>query len=76
LALLLQEEHKTDDLTQGRVPKEDFKAAVVRALARLGDSHSIETIAQYSKNLSNTQKMFIKHSTLETAISEALKVKK
>lgn len=76
LALLLLHEHRADDLTYGRVPKEDFKAAVVRALARLGDSHSIETIKQYSKGLSNTQRVLLKNSTLESAISEALKVKK
>ncbi len=76
LALLLQEEHKSDDITQGRVPKEDFKAAVVRALARLGDPDSIESIKEYSKALTKTQKILIKDTALELALTEALKAGK
>ncbi len=76
LALLLQEEHKSDDITQGRVPKEEFKAAVVRALARLGDEDSIESIKQYRKSLSNTQKLLIKNTALESVLSEVLKSKR
>jgi len=76
LALLLQQEHKADDLTQGRFPKEEFKAAVVRALARLGDDDSIDSIKKYSKSLTNTQRILIKNTALDSALSEVLKSKK
>lgn len=76
LALLLQDEHKADDLTDGRVSKEDFKAAVVRALARLGDADSMESIHQYNKSLTGTQKILIKNTALDLALSEVIKPRK
>lgn len=75
LQLLLKDEHKTDDLTKGRVPKEDFKAAVVRALAKIGGPDSIESIKKYDKSLSGTQKLLIKNTNLESALKDVLSKK-
>jgi len=76
LSGLLQIDGKTENPTRGRVPKEEFKAAVVRALARLGDDQSIESIKKYSKSLTSTQRILIKNTALDSALTEALKVKK
>lgn len=72
LQLLLQDEHKSDDLTRGCIPKEEFKAAVIRALARFGDQHSLESIQKYHDSLTGTHKVLIKNTPLESALNEAL----
>ncbi len=76
LTQMLTDEQMASDLIQGRISKGDFKVALIRALARLGDSHSIETIRQFRKSLSNTQRILLGSSTLDIVISEVLKTKK
>ena len=76
LQLLLQDEHKADDLTRDCIPKEEFKAAIVRALARFGDPQSLDSIKKYNKGLTNTQKLMIKNTPLDSALNEVLNPKK
>ncbi len=55
-----------------RSSKDDIKIAALKALDRIGDNDSIQTIKEFDKNLSNTQKIFFGSSKLNKATQEIL----
>ena len=54
------------------VSKDDLRLAAIKALGNIGDIEAIDSIRDYNDNMSRTQKLFLKNSAVNKAISELL----
>lgn len=60
------------DLAAGKVPRDELRVAVIKALGNVGDTDSIDSIRQYKDRLSTAQKLLFKQSPVQRAITEIL----
>jgi HEAT repeat protein len=72
LIRLLSDDDALAELAANQVPKEELRLAVIKALGNIGDKEAIETLKDYRNNLSTTQRIFLRHSPVNKAISEIL----
>lgn len=72
LTKTLADDSGLGEMVAGKVAKDDFRAAIVRALGLIGDSDSIESLRKYQGTLSAAQRIFFKNSPVQQALSEVL----
>ena len=75
LSSLLNDPVALADITGGRISKEELRLAIIRAIGKLGDRQSLESLKNYQENLSTTQKILFKNSPVQKAISDILSKK-
>jgi hypothetical protein len=72
LGQLMENEEAFNQLAAGKVPREELRAALVRALGSLGDAYSIARVRTYQNTLSAAQKLLFRGSIVQKAISDVL----
>ena len=72
LAELITDQNKLNELTGGKVSKDELRLAVVKALGVIGDKDSIAAIRQLKEQQSAASKLFFKNSSLNKTIDEIL----
>ncbi len=72
LAKLLTDHDLQSELTSGRSSREELKMTTLKALGRIGDRESMQTIEDFSKSLSAPQKLFFGGSKLSKTAEEIL----
>lgn len=69
---LFDDEEALTQFSAGKVSREDLRAAIVRALGSIGDAESISKIKAFQNSLSTAQKLLMRGSTVQKAITEVL----
>jgi len=72
LGQLLADTNALARRTSGSAGKDEIRLAIVRALGEIGDPHSIGRLRQFKENLSTTQKVLFRGSTVNKTLSEIL----
>lgn len=69
---LLADTEQLARLAAGRIPKEELRLAVVRALGQIGDPEAIGRIREFKDRQSATSKILFKNSSVNKAITDIL----
>ncbi|UCD17801.1 MAG: HEAT repeat domain-containing protein [Candidatus Zixiibacteriota bacterium] len=72
LSRLLNDPHLQSELTSSRSSREELKLATLKALGRIGDSKSIQTIKEFAQSNSGAQKLFFSGSKLNKVAEDIL----
>lgn len=75
LSRLLTDPEMISNLAGGQISKDELRLAIIRALGKLGDDVSLNTLKTYQDSMTTTQKIFFKNSPVQKAISEILSKK-
>jgi hypothetical protein len=59
-------------LADGRLPKDELRVAVVRALGQIGDDEAIARVREFKDSQSAASKILFKNSSVNKAVSEVL----
>jgi len=73
LSMLLVDNNLLSKYTSNRSSRDDIKLAIIKALGRIGDSESMETVKNFSSSLSSTQKIFFGGSKISRIAEDILK---
>jgi len=72
LANLLNDSDVQSELTSGRSSREELKLATLKALGRIGDREAMQTIEEFSKSISASQKLFFGGAKLSKTAEEII----
>lgn len=72
LSRLISDPEMLSNLAGGQISKDELRLAIIRALGKLGDDVSLNTLKAYQDSMTTTQKIFFKNSPVQKAISEIL----
>ncbi len=72
LSVLLNDPHEQSEFTSGRSSREELKLATIKALGRIGDKTSLETIKEFGNSISKSRKLFFGESKLSKIAGDIL----